>query len=83
MIDDDDDDDDDEEEEEKKKKKNNDSHKNTLGGVDGTVARESALRSAGNLLWWARAPLPVPWPEGGSESLRSPCCGLAIYNRPN
>ncbi|GFO04699.1 antigen b membrane protein [Plakobranchus ocellatus] len=35
-------------------------------GVGGTVASESALRSAGTLL--------ALWPE----SLRSPCCGLAI-----
>ncbi|GFN99843.1 hypothetical protein PoB_002634900 [Plakobranchus ocellatus] len=25
-----------------------------------------------------RAPQRVPWPDGGPESLRSPCCGLAI-----
>ncbi|GFO40001.1 hypothetical protein PoB_006650600 [Plakobranchus ocellatus] len=49
------------------------------GGVGGTVASESALRSAGTLLSRVRAPPPVPWPDGGPESLRSPCCGLAIY----
>ncbi|GFN92508.1 hypothetical protein PoB_001901400 [Plakobranchus ocellatus] len=26
-----------------------------------------------------RAPSPVPWPDRGPESLRSPCCALAIY----
>ncbi|GFO18102.1 hypothetical protein PoB_004460700 [Plakobranchus ocellatus] len=55
----------------------------SLGGVDGTVASESALRSAGNLLSWVRAPPPAPWLDGGPESLRSFCCGLAIYNKPN
>ncbi|GFO49796.1 hypothetical protein PoB_007630100 [Plakobranchus ocellatus] len=49
------------------------------GGVGGTVASESALRSAGTLLSRVRAPPPAPWPDGGPESLRSPCCGLAIY----
>ncbi|GFO42410.1 hypothetical protein PoB_006891500 [Plakobranchus ocellatus] len=49
------------------------------GGVSGTVASESALRSAGTLLSRVRAPPPAPWPDGGSESLRSPCCGLAVY----
>ncbi|GFO47741.1 hypothetical protein PoB_007424600 [Plakobranchus ocellatus] len=48
-------------------------------GVGGTVASESALRSAGTLLSRVRAPPPAPWPDGGPESLRSPCCGLAIY----
>ncbi|GFO49101.1 hypothetical protein PoB_007560600 [Plakobranchus ocellatus] len=50
-----------------------------VGGVGGTVASESTLRSAGTLLSWVRAPPPAPWPDGGPESLRSPCCGLAIY----
>ncbi|GFN77344.1 hypothetical protein PoB_000385000 [Plakobranchus ocellatus] len=49
------------------------------GGVGGTVASESALRSAGTLLSRVRAPPPAPCPDGGPESLRSPCCGLAIY----
>ncbi|GFN84792.1 tumor protein p53-inducible protein 13 [Plakobranchus ocellatus] len=40
-------------------------------GVGGTVARESALRSAGTLLSRVRAPPPAPWPDGGPESLRS------------
>ncbi|GFO50568.1 hypothetical protein PoB_007707300 [Plakobranchus ocellatus] len=48
-----------------------------------TVACESALRSAGTLLSRVRAPLPAPWPDGGPESLRSPCCGLAIYKNSN
>ncbi|GFO30386.1 hypothetical protein PoB_005689100 [Plakobranchus ocellatus] len=50
-------------------------------GVGSTVACESALRYAGTLLSWVRAPLPVPWPGGGPESLRSPCCGLAINKK--
>ncbi|GFO19792.1 hypothetical protein PoB_004629700 [Plakobranchus ocellatus] len=25
-----------------------------------------------------QAPLAAPWPDRGPESLRSPCCGLAI-----
>ncbi|GFO43485.1 hypothetical protein PoB_006999000 [Plakobranchus ocellatus] len=52
-----------------------------IGGVGSTVACESALRSAGTLLSRVRAPLPAPWPDGGPESLRSPCCGLAIYKK--
>ncbi|GFO33594.1 hypothetical protein PoB_006009900, partial [Plakobranchus ocellatus] len=28
-------------------------------------------------------PSPVPWPAGGPESLRSPCCRLAIYKNIN
>ncbi|GFO06484.1 hypothetical protein PoB_003298900 [Plakobranchus ocellatus] len=48
-------------------------------GVGGTVASESALRSAGTPLSRVRAPPPAPWPDGGPESLRSPGCGLAIY----
>ncbi|GFN92950.1 hypothetical protein PoB_001945600 [Plakobranchus ocellatus] len=50
-------------------------------GVGSTVACESALRSAGTLLSRVRAPLLAPWPDGGPESLRSPCCGLAIYTK--
>ncbi|GFO03191.1 hypothetical protein PoB_002969600 [Plakobranchus ocellatus] len=42
-------------------------------------ASESALRSAGTLLSRVRTPPPAPWPDGGPKSLRSPCCGLAIY----
>ncbi|GFN80950.1 hypothetical protein PoB_000745600 [Plakobranchus ocellatus] len=48
-------------------------------GVGGTVASESALRSAGTLLSRVRVLPPAPWPDGGPESLRSPWCGLAIY----
>ncbi|GFO25633.1 hypothetical protein PoB_005213800 [Plakobranchus ocellatus] len=48
-------------------------------GVGGTVASKSALRSAGTLLSRVRAPPLAPWPDGGPEGLRSPCCGLAIY----
>ncbi|GFN86252.1 hypothetical protein PoB_001275800 [Plakobranchus ocellatus] len=51
------------------------------GGVGGIVDSESALRSAGTLLSRVRAPLSAPWPDGGSESLRSPCCGLAIFKK--
>ncbi|GFN95789.1 cnpolydom [Plakobranchus ocellatus] len=47
------------------------------GGV-GTVASESALRSAGTYLSRVRAPSPAPWPDGGPESLRASYCGLAI-----
>ncbi|GFN95647.1 hypothetical protein PoB_002215300 [Plakobranchus ocellatus] len=53
----------------------------SVWGVGSTVACESALRSAGTLLSRVRAPLPAPWPDGGPESLRSPCCGLAIYKK--
>ncbi|GFN78836.1 hypothetical protein PoB_000534200 [Plakobranchus ocellatus] len=49
--------------------------------VGGTVDSESALRSAGTLLSRVRAMPPAPWPDGGPESLRSPCCGLATQNR--
>ncbi|GFO36360.1 hypothetical protein PoB_006286500 [Plakobranchus ocellatus] len=53
------------------------------GGVGGTVACESALRSAGTLPSRVRAPPSAPRPDGGPQNLRSPCCGLAIYkNRP-
>ncbi|GFO47425.1 hypothetical protein PoB_007393000 [Plakobranchus ocellatus] len=50
------------------------------GGVGDTVACESALRSAVTLQSRVRSPPSVPRPFGGSKSLRSPCCGLAIYN---
>ncbi|GFO15405.1 hypothetical protein PoB_004191000 [Plakobranchus ocellatus] len=51
----------------------------TLGGVESSVVSESALRSAATLLSRVRAPPPASGPGGGSKSLRSPCCGLAIY----
>ncbi|GFO06977.1 G-protein coupled receptor grl101 [Plakobranchus ocellatus] len=51
-----------------------------LRGVGGTLARESVLRSVGILLLRVQAPPSVPWPDEGPESLRSPCCGLAIFN---
>ncbi|GFN98214.1 histone-lysine N-methyltransferase SETMAR [Plakobranchus ocellatus] len=50
-------------------------------GVGSTVACESALRSAATLLSRVRAPLLAPWPDGGPESVRSSCCGLAIYKK--
>ncbi|GFN91765.1 hypothetical protein PoB_001827100 [Plakobranchus ocellatus] len=50
-------------------------------GVGSTVASESALRSARTLLSRVRAPPPAPWPDGRPGSLRSPCCGLAIYKK--
>ncbi|GFN94225.1 transposase [Plakobranchus ocellatus] len=47
--------------------------------IGGSVANESALRSAGTFLLRFRAPPPTPWPDGRPESLRSPCCGLALH----
>ncbi|GFO01908.1 hypothetical protein PoB_002841300 [Plakobranchus ocellatus] len=44
----------------------------------GPLASESSLRYAGTLLSRVRAPPPAPWPDGGPESLRTPC-GLVIY----
>ncbi|GFO42276.1 hypothetical protein PoB_006878100 [Plakobranchus ocellatus] len=52
------------------------------GGVGGTVACESALRSAVTLLSRVRAPPSAPRPDGGPKSLRLPCRGLAIYKNP-
>ncbi|GFO05604.1 fatty acid synthase [Plakobranchus ocellatus] len=49
-----------------------------LGIVGGAVVNECALKSAGTLLSWIRAPPPTSWPDGWSKSLRSPCCGLDI-----
>ncbi|GFO16771.1 hypothetical protein PoB_004327600 [Plakobranchus ocellatus] len=51
------------------------------GGVGGTVASESALRSAGTFLSRVRAPPPAPWPDGGPESLRSPCWVGSVVER--
>ncbi|GFO15433.1 hypothetical protein PoB_004193800 [Plakobranchus ocellatus] len=42
------------------------------------VDSEAALRSVEIFLSWARARPKTPWPDGGAESLRSPCCGLAL-----
>ncbi|GFO47862.1 hypothetical protein PoB_007436700 [Plakobranchus ocellatus] len=35
------------------------------GSIGGTVACESALKSAGTFLSRVRAPPSVPWPDGG------------------
>ncbi|GFN75996.1 thyrotropin-releasing hormone receptor [Plakobranchus ocellatus] len=37
-------------------------------GVDGTVANESAMKSARTLLSRVRAAPLAPWPDGGPES---------------
>ncbi|GFN95883.1 hypothetical protein PoB_002238900 [Plakobranchus ocellatus] len=58
-------------------------HRCSPPGVGGTVACESALRSAGTFLSRVRAPPSAPRPDGGLKSLRSPCCGLALYKNPN
>ncbi|GFO32478.1 transglutaminase [Plakobranchus ocellatus] len=55
----------------------------TIGGVGGTVASESALRSAGTVQSRVRAPTPAPRPDGGPQSLRSPFCGVAVHKKPN
>ncbi|GFO16951.1 hypothetical protein PoB_004345600 [Plakobranchus ocellatus] len=52
------------------------------GGVSGTVAFESALRSADTLLSRVRAPPSTLRTDGGPKSLRSPCCGLALHKKP-
>ncbi|GFO21570.1 hypothetical protein PoB_004807500 [Plakobranchus ocellatus] len=49
-------------------------------GFSCTVDSKSALRSARTLLSRVQALPLVSWPDGGPESLRSPCCGLALYN---
>ncbi|GFO35507.1 amiloride-sensitive sodium channel subunit gamma [Plakobranchus ocellatus] len=49
--------------------------------VEGTVTSESTLRSAMILLSRVRAPPLAFRPDGGPESLRSPCCGHTIYNK--
>ncbi|GFN96563.1 disintegrin and metalloproteinase domain-containing protein 10 [Plakobranchus ocellatus] len=54
----------------------------SVEGVGGTVDSESALKCAGALPARVRVPPPIPWPDGGPESLRSPCCGLAEYKKP-
>ncbi|GFO21337.1 hypothetical protein PoB_004784200 [Plakobranchus ocellatus] len=50
-------------------------------GFGGTVASGSALKSAGSVLSRVRALPSAPWPDGGRESLRSPCYGLAKTNK--
>ncbi|GFN80115.1 hypothetical protein PoB_000662100 [Plakobranchus ocellatus] len=52
-----------------------------IGAVGGTVDSESSLRSAGTLLSRVRVLPPAPWPDRGRESLRSPCCRLAICKK--
>ncbi|GFO35840.1 hypothetical protein PoB_006234500 [Plakobranchus ocellatus] len=52
-------------------------------GVGSTVACKSALRSVGTPLSRVRAPPSAPRPNGGPLSLRSPCCGLAVYKNSN
>ncbi|GFO11355.1 hypothetical protein PoB_003786000, partial [Plakobranchus ocellatus] len=54
-----------------------------IGGVGGTVDSELAERSAVTLLLRVRAPLLAPWSELWPESLRSQCCGLAVYIKSN
>ncbi|GFO20061.1 hypothetical protein PoB_004656600 [Plakobranchus ocellatus] len=56
------------------------SHSTSSGGVGGSGASESALSSAGTFLSRVRAIPPSLWPDGGPESLRSPC-GLGIRNK--
>ncbi|GFO06100.1 hypothetical protein PoB_003260500 [Plakobranchus ocellatus] len=56
--------------------------KSLLGGIGGIVDSEYAPRSAEILLSRVRAPPPALWPDGGPESLRSPCYGLAILKKP-
>ncbi|GFN87951.1 leucine-rich repeat-containing 74b [Plakobranchus ocellatus] len=48
------------------------------GDVLGKMMEDSepALRSVGALLARVQVPPPMPWPDGGSESLRSSSCGL-------
>ncbi|GFN80926.1 hypothetical protein PoB_000743200 [Plakobranchus ocellatus] len=46
---------------------------------DDTEDNESALRSTGTFLSRVQAPPLALWLDGGSESLRSPCCGLGKY----
>ncbi|GFO03360.1 hypothetical protein PoB_002986500 [Plakobranchus ocellatus] len=45
-------------------------------GLGGTVLSESALKFEKNVLLRVRVLPPAPCPDGGTESLRSPCCGL-------
>ncbi|GFO32453.1 hypothetical protein PoB_005895800 [Plakobranchus ocellatus] len=54
-----------------------------LWGVGGTVASESASEDLQGPFCRGFEPRHrrpgLAWPDGGPESLRSPCCGLAIY----
>ncbi|GFO22186.1 hypothetical protein PoB_004869100 [Plakobranchus ocellatus] len=54
----------------------------SMWGVGGTVASESALRHTGAILSRVRAPPPAPWPNGGPESLRSPCYMCKNQTKP-
>ncbi|GFN75776.1 hypothetical protein PoB_000228200 [Plakobranchus ocellatus] len=49
-------------------------YKSSFQGVS-----ESTLRCEGTLLSGVRASPLAPWPDREPESLRSPCCGLAIF----
>ncbi|GFO22754.1 hypothetical protein PoB_004925900 [Plakobranchus ocellatus] len=51
----------------------------TLRGVGGTVDSEAALRYAGSPLSRVRAHHLRLCLTKGPESLRSPCCGVAMY----
>ncbi|GFN74902.1 cephalotocin receptor 1 [Plakobranchus ocellatus] len=48
---------------------------------EGTVACECALKYVGTLLSRDQALPSAPRPDGGLESLRSSCCGLAIHKK--
>ncbi|GFO10895.1 hypothetical protein PoB_003740000 [Plakobranchus ocellatus] len=51
------------------------------GSVGGTVTSESVLKSEGTILSWVRTLPPSLHPAGGPDSLGSPYCGLAIYEK--
>ncbi|GFN78946.1 hypothetical protein PoB_000545200 [Plakobranchus ocellatus] len=51
--------------------------------VGGAGDSDAALRSAGTLMSRVRAPPTAPWPDGGPESLRSACCGMALHRESN
>ncbi|GFO17128.1 hypothetical protein PoB_004363300 [Plakobranchus ocellatus] len=50
-----------------------------MQGFDKTVDSDLGLRSTGILLLQVQTLSPTPWPGGRSQSLRSSCCGLAMY----